>query len=453
MIERLAAALTRWCTRFIPDAYVIAGVLTLVVFGAAILATGSGPVAVVRYWGEGFWGFVPFTLQMAMVILTGYVVADAPPVRRGLKRLAGWPQTPRSAIALVAVVSMALAWVNWGISIVASALIARRIRRRGLAVDFRLLVATAYLGLGCLWHAGLSASAPLTSSDPAQGFVQKYLGAAVPVTRTVFSPFNLLLGAAVLVAMTVLAAAMHPRVPVVAPPSGRDGQDEEDPEGDASAAPGPRPGGTPAEWLERTPWINLLFGAASVGYLVLFVSDEGLRRVNINHVNLLFFGLGALLHRTPASLLASAERGGRYVWGVLLQFGLYAGAAGVLDKSGLAALLADGFVRIASPATFPLIVVWYSGVLNYVVPSGGAKWFIEVAYLAEASRALGVPMERTIVAYAWGDMFTDIIQPFWAIPLLSVARLGFRDIMGYCLLFFFVYAALVSGAFFVWGRI
>ena len=120
---------------------------------------------------------------------------------------------------------------------------------------------------------------------------------------------------------------------------------------------------------------------------------------------------------------------------------------------GLASRLAGVFTKVASPESFPLLVVWYSGILNYVVPSGGAKWFIEVQYLADAARALGVPMSKTIVAYAWGDMLTDIIQPFWAIPLLAVARLGFRDIMGYCLLLFLAYAGIVSVAFLVYGRL
>jgi len=188
-----------------------------------------------------------------------------------------------------------------------------------------------------------------------------------------------------------------------------------------------------------------------IAYLALYIDQRGVARITINHVNLTFLGLGALLHPTPASLLRSAERGGAYVWGVLLQFGLYAGVAGVLDKTGLASQLADFFVRIAAPETFPLLVVVYSGLLNYLVPSGGAKWFIEVQYVAQAAAQLQVPASTAIVAYAWGDMFTDIIQPFWAIPLLAVARLGFRDIMGYCLIFFLAYGVLVCGAFTAWG--
>ncbi|MBI4512364.1 MAG: short-chain fatty acid transporter [Deltaproteobacteria bacterium] len=444
MLERVAQALTRFSTRHVPDAYVIAGVLSVLVFGIALLVSDKGALDLVGYWGDGFWGFIPFTLQMAMVILTGFVVADSPPVVRCLSKLASWPSTPRRAIALAAVVSMGLAWINWGLSIVASALLAKRIAGRKIGVDYRLLVATAYLGLGCMWHAGLSASAPLTSSDPSQAFVKNYLKAPVPVSSTLFSPFNLVLALLVLVVMTLLAVAMHPKKPVPMPETG----DPED--GDEPVTKDGRPT-TPAEWLERTPWVNLVVALAVFVYLPMFVTKNGFRRININHVNLLFFGASALLHWTPASLLRSAERGGRHVWGVLLQFGLYAGVAGILDKSGLASHLADAFTTVSSPKHFPLLVVWYSGILNYLVPSGGAKWFIEVQYLADAAHELGVPMGDTILAYAWGDMFTDIIQPFWAIPLLAVARLGFRDIMGYCLVFFLAYAALVSGAFLAWG--
>ncbi len=450
MLQRVAGALTRWCTRYIPDAYVIAAVLTALVLAIAMLA-GATPRQAVTAWGDGFWGFIPFTLQMAMVILTGFVVADAPPVKRALRRLAAWPTTPRGAVLMTALVSMGLAWINWGLSIVASALLARRIARRKLGVDFRLLVATAYLGLGCMWHAGLSASAPLTSSDPTQEFVKKYLGGPVPVTATVFSAFNLLLAAGVLIAMALLAAALQPRAGVPASERAEaDAAGDSELDGDADDPPLPRPS-TPAEWLERTPWLNLLVAGLVLAYLVLFIDSKGPQRITINHVNLTFLGLGALLHWTPASLLRSAERGGRYVWGVLLQFGLYAGVAGVLDKTGLASQLAGVFVRIATPETFPVLIVLYSGLLNYLVPSGGAKWFIEVQYVAQAAAALHVPTSTAIVAYAWGDMFTDIIQPFWAIPLLAVARLGFRDIMGYCLIFFLAYGVIVCGAFTAWG--
>ena len=442
MLERLAAALTRWCTRWIPDAYVVAGLLIGIVLVVALIATPAGPADVVRAFGGAFWDFAPFTLQMAMVILSGYLVADAPITRRALAALAARATTPRGSVLLMALVSMGLGWIHWGLSIIASGLLARRLIARRLGADPRILVAAAYLGMGCVWHAGLSASAPLTSSDPSQPFVAKYLGGPVPATQTIFSPFNLILSVVVIAILAVLATLLQPKAGSPQP----DTVPEDDPPAPALPAPS-----TPAEWVERTPWVNLLVAGVILGYLVLYVVDKGVRTIAIGHVNLLFLGVAALLHGSPASLLASAERGGQYVWGVILQFGLYAGVAGVLDKTGLAGKVADGFVAIATPKTYPLAVVWYSGILNYLVPSGGAKWFIEVAYLADAAKRLGVPLDRTILAYAWGDMLTDVIQPFWAIPLLALARLSFRDIMGACLVVFLVYATVVSAAFLALG--
>jgi short-chain fatty acids transporter len=439
----IVSGLVRWCTRYIPDSYVIAIVLTVVVAGLALAFTGTNVISLVGHWGDGFWSQFSFTLRMAMVIMTGYLVADARPVRALIGRLSGWPATPRAAVALMAVVSMSLAWVNWGLSIIASALLAKRIGARRIGADFRLLVASAYLGLGCMWHAGLSASAPLTTSDANDKVVTQYLGGQpVPVTSTVFSPFNLILAGSVMLIMTLLATAMQPRKPLEEQPLVID-DDPADP-------PDPKPT-TPAEWLERTPFVTLVVVGLIAVYLVTWLSRNSLARLNIDHVNLAFLGIGAALHGTPARLLRSAERGGRYVWGVLLQFAFYAGIGGILDKSGLASRIASGFTKASTPQTFPLMVLLYSGILNYAVPSGGAKWFIEAPYLLDASAQLGVPFHKTIVAYAWGDMLTDIIQPFWAIPLLTVARLGFRDIMGYCLAFFLVYLTVVSGAFLLWG--
>jgi short-chain fatty acids transporter len=444
MLERLSTALTRWCVRYIPDGYVIAVALTALILMIAVFISEQPPLAMITAWGDGFWGFIPFTLQMSMVVLTGFIVADAPLLRQGLIRLAAVPSTPRGAIALTAIISMGLGFINWGLSIVASAILARHIGARKIGADFRLLVASAYLGLGCMWHSGLSASAPLTSSDPAQNFVKNYLGGPVPVTDTVFSGFNLGLALIVMFVMTMAAVWMQPRAS--SPDNALSPETVEEEE-----EPPLAPAETPAARLERSPAVNLFLAACVAVYVPQFLMRDGIAKLNINHVNLIFFGVGALLHYRPASLLRSAERGGKYVWGVLLQFGLYAAVAGVIDKSGIAAGIAGFFSRAASPETFPLMVVWYSGILNYLVPSGGAKWFIEVQYVAEAAKTIGVPMPKAIVSYAWGDMLTDIIQPFWAIPLLAMAKLGFRDIMGYCLTLFLVYAALVSAAFLVYG--
>jgi short-chain fatty acids transporter len=174
--------------------------------------------------------------------------------------------------------------------------------------------------------------------------------------------------------------------------------------------------------------------------------------ITLNVLNFAMLGLAIALHRSAAALVAAAEDAGKLVYGIVLQFPLYAGMYGIIRETQIAETLARGFVSIASPRTYPLVVYWYSGIVNYFIPSGGSKWAIEAPYILSAGQTLGVPAAKVVTAYAWGDMMTDIIQPFWALPLLAAAKIDFREILGFCLVLFCVYAPLVSLAFLLFPR-
>lgn len=204
---------------------------------------------------------------------------------------------------------------------------------------------------------------------------------------------------------------------------------------------------TPAMRVEHSPIINLIIGISGLVWLGWYFSQKGWAGVNLDVVNFMFLMVGVLLHWTPASFLKAAYEGGSFIWGVVVQFPFYAGIFGIIKFSGLAEVMAGWFTAIATKSTYPFIVMWYSGILNYIVPSGGSKWAIEAPYIIQAAKNLGVSASATVVAYAWGDMVTDVIQPFWAIPLLGVAKLEFRDIMGYCIIYFLFYMVLLSIAF------
>ncbi|MEW5850820.1 MAG: TIGR00366 family protein [Myxococcota bacterium] len=437
LLQRVAAGLTRWSTRFVPDAFVIALLLSALVAGMALVLTPTSPSSLVMAWGNGLWQLLEFASQMCLVVMGGYVLAVAPPVRRALDWVASRPKTPRGAIALTAAVSMGLAMFNWGLSIVASAFFVIAVARQKIRVDHRLLCATGYLGLGCLWHAGLSASAPLLIAT--KGKYSEYFG-VIPVTDTIFHPLNIGLVVVTFVVLTLLAAAMHPPegAEVTAPPS-------------ALVNPEPlvdeQPEDTPAARLEHSRIPTLILAAISLGYVGARLVNGGLSALNINTVNLLMLSVGMALHPSVRAFLAAARGSADALWPIILQFPFYAGILGMIDGSGLDDILANGFTRISTPETFPLVVTWYSGILNYVVPSGGSKLAIEASYIAAASKQLGVPLNLTVIAYAWGDMLTDVIQPFWALPLLGAAKLGFRDIMGYCVVFFLVYGVIVTAGF------
>lgn len=441
IIARMATATTRWSTRWVPDAYVLAIILTVVALLLALAFTDHGLIQLAEDWGKGFWALLSFSMQMSLIIFTGYIVAVAPPVARVLNAIAGWAKTPKQAIALMAAISMLLALFNWGLSIVASAVFVRAVAKRVKGVDYRLLVSAAYLGLGTTWHAGISASAPLLVATPGH-FLESQIG-IIPVTQSIFSPFNMIVVAIVIISMTVVAVIMHPNeanTVTVDPAVLANFKDFEKPV---------RTEKTPATAMEFSPIVSIIIALMGLVYFFLYFKEKGINGLNIDTVNFIFLILGIILHGSPASLLKAAEEAGTNIWGVVLQFPFYAGIFGIVQYSGLSDVIGDFFVSFATPSTYPLIIFWYSGILNYIVPSGGSKWAIEAPYIMSAADQLGVTHSITLIAYAWGDMFTDIIQPFWAIPLLGVAKLRFRDIMGFCMIIFLFYAVITSLAFYV----
>jgi short-chain fatty acids transporter len=441
LLPRLADALARLSARWVPDAFSIAALLTLLAIALGLTLGGATPAECALAWGGGVWALLSFAMQIALVIFAGYVLAVAPPVARALEALARVPRGPRSAVAWTALVSMTLCWLNWGMGLIASAMLVRTVARARPDADYRLLVAVAYLGMGTTWHGGPSGSVPLLFATPGNFMIKDGLVAGpVPLAQTIFTPANLILMLVVVAALTGFAALLHPsreRTLSVSP--------------DTLAAlsrfePPARPQVmTPAERLMHGRWLNGALGLLGLGYVGL-QALAGAFAATLDSVNLIALSLGLLLHPSPASLGKAAEEASRPLHGVVLQFPLYAGIYGIIKDTGLVESLTHAFLAVSTPGSYPLVVFAYSAVLNYLVPSGGAKWAMEAPYVLGAARELSAPATSVAMAYAYGDMATNLIQPFWAIPLLGVARLEFRDILGYELLALLVYTALVSAA-------
>ena len=170
-------------------------------------------MSAVKAWGNGFWVLLEFGMQVCLTMMTGYIVASAPLIRRALQKLASLPNPdkPAQSIILMSLFSMITAWLSWAFSLIASALFAVFLVHRNQKVDYRLLVAAAYLGLGCTWHAGLSASAPLLVNTPDNFLIQgEILQTTIPATETIFSLFNIILLVLVILVVTAMMAVMHP---------------------------------------------------------------------------------------------------------------------------------------------------------------------------------------------------------------------------------------------------
>jgi short-chain fatty acids transporter len=270
----------------------------------------------------------------------------------------------------------------------------------------------------------------------------KLLDAIIPVSQTIFSPFNIILTIVIVVVVTVLMALMHPRPEktFVVKPELMDKLKLYE------APPKPAQFETPSDWMNWWPGFNLIVFIGGLIWLGWHFSTKGVE-LTLNVVNFAMLMLGILFHWRPWSFLKATEDAGKAVWGIIIQFPFYAGIFGLFKFTDLSVAFTKAFVAIGTQQTFPLIMYWYGGFLNYLVPSGGGEWAVVAPYMIPAAKQLGLGMGATIVTFAWSDMMTDMIQPFWAIAMLAVAKLNFRDIMGWLLMVFFVYFVITSVAF------
>src|SRR5262245_461720 len=443
----MALALTDWTERWVPDAFVFALIATVVVVFAALVETPSTVFNIVDAWGKGFWDLIPFTLQMSLVIITGHVLATSRPMGHVIRAVASWPTTPRGAVALVTFFALASSWLNWGFSLVFSAVLAREVARRMKDVDYRALAASSFLGLGSIWAQGLSGSAALQMATP--GALQPSIrdivaaGGVVPggiigFTHTIFLWQSLV---SVLVEIVVVTTVMW----LATPPAGR-GMTAADlgvKLGTSEVTDPPTPRNIPpGAWLEHSPILTWFVVALGVTYLVRYFmqTDDPLNALNLNIVNLTFLLIGLLLHGTPARLIHAVQAATPAVWGVILQFPFYAGIAGIITTTHLSERLANAFVSISNSTTFPPLVALYSAVLGVFVPSGGSKWVIEAPYVMAAAHSLQAHLGWVVAAYDLGEALANLVQPFWMLPVLGMFQLRARDVMGYT---FVVFLALV----------
>lgn len=433
MMQAVTHASVRVVGRWLPDAFVLAVILTLVVFALGVGVTGQSPLAMANYWGEGFSSLFTFGMQMTLVLLTGYVLALTPAMQAALNALTRLPSTPKQALVLTVLVSFACYYINWGFGMVVGAILAREMGRRITGLHFPLLVAAAY---GGELVRGPSSSIPLVVATP-DNFMSDLIG-VVPVSTTLYSWWNIALTGALVILLAGLYLAMRP-------PSDQIVEFRPEPEQPAQHAdPDHRP--SPAERLENSRWPTLLLGLIALAYLVGTLTGQGLN-INLNTVILIFLTAGLLLHSGPTAYLAATEKAVGAARGIIVQFPLYAGIAGMMTHSGLVDAFSAAFVAIATPHTFPLLTFLSAGFVNFFIPSGGGQWAIQGPIMIQAAHEIGADPAQTIMAFAWGDGWTNQIQPFWALPLLGVAGLSARDIMGYCLIWLGVSGTAIAGTF------
>jgi short-chain fatty acids transporter len=436
-LARIGAGLADWSERWFPDAYVFAAIAVVIVCIAALFM-GRTPMQVGTDFGKSFWSLIPFTMQMSFVVIGGYILAVAPPVKRLVVALARVPQTPRGAVAYVAFVAIAASLLSWGFSLIFAGILSREVSKRVKGVDYRAIGTAAYVGLGSVWALGLSSSAALLMCT--KGSIPPALfkiSGVIPLTETLFILQNLVM-IVVLMALSVwVAYASCPdadRAKTIEM-AGLSYAEEE------TVKEKPK---TPGEWLEFSPILTLVIVVLGAIYLYGLFQEKGLlAAVDLNNYNFAFLIAGMLLHWTPRSYLRAAGKAVPMTSGVLLQFPLYAGIFGVLVGSGLTEVLAKFFVSISTQQTLPFVIGVYSAILGLFLPSGGGKWIVEAPYILEAANQLKVNLGWMVLVYNAAEALPNFINPFWMLPLLGLTGVKARDLAGYSILQLIILAPVV----------
>lgn len=487
MLQTLSRPLSRFVERWLPGPLILAVILTMIVAVMALTMTDISPVDLVLGWGDGLTGLLAFMTQVSLVLLLGYTLANTRPVHRLLVRVASLPRTPRQAYGYVTIIAGIASLISFGLGLIVGGVmaveVARAAKARGTKLHYPLLVASAYSGF-VVWHMGYSGSGPLNAATEG-GAYSDLPGGLVDISRTTFSTWNIIATIVTLIvvsaAMMLLAPKKHDQI-VPAPESvfaddGVDGADSEgtvravspqDADGDNSvkasrkgSKPGPGAAAatkttpssakpTPADRIENLRVFTLSLGVLLGLYLTVYFSVRGFE-LTLDIVNWSFLCLIMLLVGNARELAGLIARGGRTVGEVLLQYPLYAGIIGMMSVSGLVGIISGFFIDISSPATLGLWTFLSAGLLNMFIPSGGGQFAVMAPLFAEAAHALGVDQSVVIMAISYGDQWTNMIQPFWAIPLLAVAGLKVREILGYTLITLILSGVVFAGTMLIVG--
>lgn len=449
MIRRLGALLARIFRAITPDPFILAIGLTAVTMALAWALMPVGPTDVIAAWQGGFWRLLSFSMQMCLVLVTGHALASAPPVRALIERLVALPGSARSAGALVAAAAIATSLLNWGLGLIVGALLAREMGRacksRGIRVHYPLLAAAGYTGL-MTWHGGFSGSAPLkvtTKKDLVELLGETLAAGIEPVSTfdTILSAMNLFVSGGLLLGVPALVWLLMPA---------EDDPDVESIDRFAAAAradPEPQPGsGGVLDALEGSRAVTAVLTVPLLVALFVYYRENGVARLDPNAVNLTLLTIGLILHGSPRAYVQAVANAVGGCAGIILQFPLYGGIMGIMATTGLAKMFATWAAGLGSATAYSIVTFFIAGLINFFVPSGGGQWAVQGPVAAQAASELGIPLAKAVMAVAYGDQWSNMLQPFWALPLLGITGVQARDIIGYT-----ATIMLVSGVWFVAG--
>jgi len=414
--------------RYMPDPFVLAiGLTALTALLALVIAPKGSPALIVTSWYTGIFAILGFAFQMILILATGHALAHAPVIARLLRRLVSLARTPNQAVVLTFLVAAAASLLNWGFGLVIGAILAREVARQ-VRVDFGWLVAAAYSGFA-VWASGISSSIALTQATHgnALNIVEKITGQSLPLSDTVFATFNWLPTLLIVLIMPVVFIAIRPAdndMAVFVP----------EPEAPPAA---PDPSNSIARRMDRSPIGSLFLLAAGLA-VVLVLWLQGTLAFDVNMIILIFLIGGIALHGTPVAYGEAMRNAAKQTGGMMLQYPFYGGIMGIMSGTGLADTISKAFVAISSAHTLPFWSYICSLIITFFVPSGGGHWAVQGPFVVPAAATLHASMAGSSMAVAMGEQVANMLQPFWALPVVAMAGIGIQRVMGYTVVTFAV---------------
>ncbi len=431
--------------RYLPSPFTIAVLLTFLTIVLALIFTENTSgnnhlISILSYWENGIWnsGLLVFAYQMMLILVLGHVLVLSKPIERLILRITSFVKDTSGAAVLVALPTMLVSFFNWGLGLIFGAILARKVgeyaQNHNIPINYPLIGASGYVGL-MVWHGGISGSAPIKVSE--SGHLQELMGditnqsvlnqlpETISTSLTVFSSWNLILFLTVLIAIGTLVYFLGKKIN----PHTTTLKEYKFQSVDKKNLKG-------AEKLDYSKIAASLFGGLIL-LTFLFQYSPALQSLNItpNMLNFFMLGLAIVLHGSFKSFLIAVEEAIGDTAGILIQFPLYFGIMGIMGSSGMINNISDFFVSISSTTTLPIFTFLSAGLVNIFVPSGGGQWAIQGPLVLESSMQLGVPLPKAVMALAYGDQITNMLQPFWALPLLGITKLKAKEILPYTLLF------------------
>ncbi|MEZ4797193.1 MAG: TIGR00366 family protein [Flavobacteriaceae bacterium] len=434
--------------RYLPSPFTIAILLTLLTIFLSLLLTEPSNsenhlLNILSFWEAGIWNndLLVFAYQMMLILVLGHVLVLSKPANKLIVKLSKNVTSTTSAVILVSITTMLAAFLNWGLGLIFGAILARKVgeyaQQNNIPLNYPLVGAAGYVGL-MVWHGGISGSAPIkvAESNHIVSFMQdvstpeilSQIPEHISFNQTIFSWWNLVLFAVLLI---VVPLALKQIAKTAQPTNFNlqtyhfDTHTLEDIEG--------------AEKLDYSKILGIGFGIVLLAaFFYQYWSNLISLNITPNMLNFFMLSLAVILHKNFINFLNALEEAIKGTSGILIQFPLYFGIMGIMKSTGMVVMISDFFVSIATETTLPIFTFFSAGLVNIFVPSGGGQWAIQGPIVIESALQLGVPLPKAIMALAYGDQITNMLQPFWALPLLGITKLKAKEILPYTLILMIV---------------